>query len=135
MLNRYNRSPSLTDELLSHRGRIHSGYSISLSSFLFSKNKIKYSYLLNITSKKKSKKKNRSTCQAYFCVVIFMSIDLHMLCKYLEVLDHCEEVLILPRVIKFCCYFHWCNSEPLMLPENCTGDPFLLKVTSNLNKG
>lgn len=76
-------------------------------------------------------------CQAYFCVVIFMSTDLHMLCKYLEVSvnsDHCEEVLILPRALQFCPYFHWCKSESVMLPKIVQGDPFLLKVMANLNK-
>lgn len=66
-----------------------------------------------------------------------MSVDLHMLCKYLEVFinsDHCEEVLILPRVLKFHPYFHWCKSEPVMLQKIVQHDPFLLKVMANLNK-
>lgn len=62
------------------------------------------------------------------------------LCKYLEVFinnDHYKEVLILPRVLKFRPYFHWCKSEPVMTPKIVQGDlhnDFLSKVIANLNK-
>lgn len=59
-----------------------------------------------------------------------------MPCKSLEVFinnDHCEEVLILPRVLKFRLYFHQCKSELVMTPETVQGDHFLLKVIANLN--